>query len=376
MTTLTHAPRRRALLSRTSAVLVTVGVALSTGVATSAAAPLDAGELSSVSGFLSAQLASGGDHFSTTFDGIDYPDHGLSADAVLALNAIGAGRAQADATTAYLQQNVGGYIGAGGETYAGATGKLLVVAASQGVPPTSFGGVDLVARLDSTLTPSGRFSDVSEWGDYSNTLGQSWAIIGLSRVDRGPAASAVDFLRDQQCQDGGFRLDLGGTTPCVSDPDATAMAVQALVAASDRTDPDVAEAVAYLGDRMGADGGVGGAGPTSAPNGNSTGLAAAAFAAAGDTARAGRARSFLGSLFFGCDSPAALRGGIAYDAAALAATESSDQVRRTTAQAAVGLSGQSYVTVSAAGNAAAPGALDCAGAGGPSGTGSLGSLGL
>ena len=363
MTTLTHAPRRRALLSRTSAVLVTVGVALSTGVATSAAAPLDAGELSSVSGFLSAQLASGGDHFSTTFDGIDYPDHGLSADAVLALNAIGAGRAQADATTAYLQQNVGGYI---------------VVAASQGVPPTSFGGVDLVARLDSTLTPSGRFSDVSEWGDYSNTLGQSWAIIGLSRVDRGPAASAVDFLRDQQCQDGGFRLDLGGTTPCVSDPDATANAnpAEAMVAAADGTAPDEAEAVASRGDRMGADGGVGGAGPPSAPNGNSTGLAAAAFAAAGDTARAGRARSFLGSLFFGCDSPAALRGGIAYDAAALAATESSDQVRRTTAQAAVGLSGQSYVTVSAAGNAAAPGALDCAGAGGPSGTGSLGSLGL
>ena len=375
MTTTLPSPRRRGLLPRTSAVLVSVGLALSSTVSTASAAPLRAGEVAAVSGFLADQLAASGDHVVTTFDGTSYPDYGLTADAVFALGALDAGREQAARSTAFLRSNVGAYIGTDGETYAGASGKLLTLAVTQGVSPTSFGGADLVARVQSTLTASGRFSDVSQWGDYSNTLGQSWALLGLERAGRSPAPAAVGFLRDQQCADGGFRLDLapaGGA--CASDPDATSLAVQALVAVAGRGDADVTEATAYLATRSGADGGVGGAGPTAAPNANSTGLAAAAFAAAGRDDLAQRTRSYLGGLYFGCDAPAPLRGAVAYDAAGRSTTEPTDQLRRSTAQAALGLSGQSYVTVTAAGDAAGPVALDCspAGSGSPGSTGSVG----
>lgn len=360
MTSLLSTPRRCGVVSRASAVLVATGLTLAGTVGTASAAEppsdvaLPSGAVPSVSGFVAGDLAANNDVISD----FGYTQHGPTIDAVLALAASGAGAAQAEATTAALAADVEGYIGAGAETYTGATGKLLTLTAVQGGSATDFGGVNLVERLRSTLTDEGRFVDQSEWGDYSNTLGQSWGIIGLERAAGGADASAVEFLRAQQCADGGFRL-YPETEPCASNPDATGIAVQALVAAAGPADTDVTEATAYLAGLMDADGGIGGEPPTDGVNANSTGLAAGAFTAAGDTANAERARAFLASLYLGCTAPQELRGAIAYDAAALAEPELGTQLRMATGQAAVGLAGQSYVTVSASGNAADPVQLDC-----------------
>lgn len=354
MTSLLPTPRRRGVVSRTSAVLVATGLTLAAMAGTTTAAELPSGAVPSISGFVAGDLAANDDLISD----FGYTQHGPSIDAVLALAASGAGADQAAATTAALAADVEGYIGAGAETYTGATGKLLTLTAVQGQDATDFGGVDLVERLRSTLTDEGRFVDQSQWGDYSNTLGQSWGILGLERAAGGADASAVEFLRAQQCADGGFRL-YPETEPCASNPDATGMAVQALVAAAGASDADVTEATAYLAGLMDADGGIGGEPPTDAVNANSTGLAAGAFIAAGDTTNAAKARSYLASLYLGCTAPEGLRGAIAYDAAAKAQPVLGTQLRMATGQAAVGLAGQSYVTLSATGNATGPVHLDC-----------------
>lgn len=374
MTSHLLSPHRRGVVSRASAVLVATGLTLAGAAGAASAAELPSGAVPSISGFLAGDLAANNDVISD----FGYTQHGPTIDAVIALAASGAGAAQAEATTAALAADVEGYIGAGGETYTGATGKLLTLTAVQGESATDFGGVNLIERLRATLTDEGRFVDVSEWGDYSNTLGQSWAILGLERAAGGADASAVEFLRGQQCVDGGFRL-YPETEPCASNPDATGIAVQALVAAAGPADTDVTEATAYLAGLMDSSGGIGGEPPTDGVNANSTGLAAGAFTAAGDTANAARARSFLTSLYLGCDAPEPLRGAIAYDADALAQPELGTQLRMATGQAAVGLAGKSYVTVSADGNAADPVRLDCNPAPEPgevpAATGSLGFLG-
>ena len=70
--------------------------------------------------------------------------------------------------------------GDAGSTYAGPTAKALVYAQASGGTPTSFGGVNLVTRLESVTGASGRIADVSTFGDFANTIGQSFAARGLT----------------------------------------------------------------------------------------------------------------------------------------------------------------------------------------------------
>ena len=298
--------------------------------------------------FLATQLSSSGDRFVSS----GYDDYGLTIDAVLGLGASGVGSDQANRSTTFIAGHVGDYVGSGGEIYSGATAKALLLATVEGRNPRAFGGLNLVSNLESLETTSGRFSDKSQYGDYSNLIGQSLAIIGLKRAGATVPVNSVSYLIKQQCADGGFRLTLDDKT-CSSDPDATGFAAQALVAAGGQSGA-LAKAIGYLKGKQDSAGGVGGAGPTSAVNANSTGLAAAAFTAAGDTAAASKARAYLVKLQYPCSVPTALRGGIAYNAATLAAAKAagskatvSDQDRRTTAQAILGVTGTSYVSVKA-----------------------------
>jgi hypothetical protein len=339
--------------------------------------------------FLQNQLATGGHHLSTTFDGTAYADAGLTADAVLALDAAGTGQTEAARATTWLEDNQASYTGGGGaEAYAGATAKLLNVAGAQGVDPTDFGGVDLVDVLLGLEQPTGQFKDRTAYSDYSNTIGQSLAITGLVGAGLQPADTdkAVDFLLAQQCSDGGFRISFG-TSPCVSDNDATSYAVQALVAAELLAAPSanakakakaavapaaapatidaaIAAALAYLKTQVGSDGGVkGGSGAPSA-NANSTGLVAQALAAVGEDPSATSA--WLTAHSYDCAQPTALRGGFAYDDAALAATVKagakatvSDQDVRASTQALLGLAGVPLVFISADGATSTAGPLAC-----------------
>ncbi|HSF97270.1 MAG TPA: prenyltransferase/squalene oxidase repeat-containing protein [Ornithinibacter sp.] len=329
--------------------------------------------------YLQQQLAAGGHHFSVTAMGVIYPDHGVTADAVLALAAAGTAQDEAALATAWLADDVVGYLGYGeaDEVGAGSAAKLLNVALAQGEDPTSFGGYDLLTTLQGLEQPSGRFSDKTKYpdysdptklADYSNTFGQSFALIGLDRAGEPVSDAARQYLLTQQCPGGGFQLymsDAGCTSDDSADPDATAMAVQALIAVGGSASA-AGEGLDYLESRQDASGGVGGGGPQSGANANSTGLAGQAFLAGGRTSQARAAVTFLTGLQYGCDFPVALRGGIAYDAAAFAATKAAgaaaapvDQDRRSTSQALLALAGTPLASVTADGADAVAPALTC-----------------
>ncbi|MER7850741.1 peptidase [Kitasatospora sp. NPDC096077] len=294
-------------------------------------------------GWLARQLVDG-DHLVTVYNGTSYPDQGLTADAVLAFAAAGGSDQAAARATAWLAkpENLTGYLGDGTTSaYAGATAKLLLTAEVRGADPTAFGGVDLPARLRSLLTPSGRFSDRSQWGDYSNAFGQSLALLALQRTPDGAPAQAVDFLVAARCADGGFPVALGQAT-CAGDPDATALAVQAL-AATGRT-ADARAGLDWLTAHQGADGGFATGGATTA-NANSTGLATEALLA-GDRFGAGlKGWSRLLKFQQGCSADPAVRGAVAYDASGF---NQATAVRATT-QAVLGLSGRGLADLSADG---------------------------
>lgn len=334
--------------------------------------------------YLERELVSSDYTLPIVFSGTSYPQYGLVADAILALDAAGAGQDAAAAATAVLADNVASYVGyddgdptTPDDVYAGPVAKLLNVALAQGVDPTAFGGYDLLNTLKGLETSSGRFSDVTSWTDYSNTFGQSFALIGLQRAGETVSTNARTFLLDQQCTDGGFRLNPGGAT-CTSDPDATAMAVQALLAVGSAS-AAAADGLDYLAGLQQSSGGIGGAGPTSGVNANTTGLAGQAFLAGGRTAQARAAVTYLTGLQYGCDFPAVLRGGIAYDRAAYlaqdaagTAAEPQDQDRRSTSQALLALAGTPLAAVTAAGADAEAPSLTCAtptSSGGPTSTG-------
>ncbi|MFJ3788409.1 peptidase [Kitasatospora sp. NPDC090091] len=294
-------------------------------------------------GWLARQLV-GGDHFESVFDGTAYPDQGLTIDAVLAFAASHSSDEAAAKATAWLAKPeiLGGYLGDGTtEAYAGATAKLLLAVEVRGGNPTAFGGVDLPARLRSLQTAEGRFSDRSQWGDYSNAFGQSLAVIALHRTPGGAPAAAVDFLANSQCADGGYPVSFGQAT-CTSDPDATALAAQAL-AATGRTAKANA-GLGWLAAHQNADGGFAAAG-ASASNANTTGLATQALLSGGRFGAGVKGWSRLVKFQQGCATDPAVRGAIAYDATGFNPGSGS----RATAQAVLGLAAAPLATLSAAG---------------------------
>lgn len=297
-----------------------------------------------------------------------YPDPGLTADAILALDAAGTGQTAAAAATAKLVADPVAYTGFGDpkEIYAGSVAKLLNVAIAQGIDPTAFGGFDVLTTLKGLEAANGRFSDVSAYGDYSNTFGQAFALIGLHRAGQPVSTDAKAYLLHQQCPGGGFKLymdDAGCAKDADADPDATAMAVQALVAVGGAS-AEVGDALDYLTAAQGASGGV--SSPAQGVNANTTGLAGQAFLAGGRTAQARDAVAYLTDLQYGCTFPAALRGGIAYDQkayddqkAAGSKAKPVDIDRRSTSQALLALAGTPLAAVTASGSDAVAPALAC-----------------
>jgi hypothetical protein len=317
-------------------------------------------------GYVDRLLAAGGGRINS----FGFPDHGLTIDAVIALDAAGAGQTRAAAATTFVADDVETYISyyAPGDAstppeqhyFANSTAKALFLAVVQGEDPSSFGsgGTDLVARLQSLMTAQGQFADQSSFGQYANTIGQTFGIIGLQRAGAGPDPLAVSFLRDLQCADGGFPLT--PTPPgdtCTSHADASAFAAQALFAVGGSDDVDGEEALAYLAALQDdTTGGVADLSLAATPNANTTGLAGQAFHAGGWVAQARLASDYVRALQYGCTLPAAVRGGIAYDQAAYDARVAAgagavpiDQDTRSTTQALLTLAQTSLLEVGSAG---------------------------
>ncbi|TDB96958.1 peptidase [Micromonospora fluostatini] len=297
-------------------------------------------------GWLARQLVDG-ERFESIFDGVAYPDQGLTLDAVFAFASAGVADTFGAQAMAWVSRPDirDGYIGDGTtEAYAGATAKLALAVTVRGGDPTDVGGVDLVARLRSLQTPAGRFSDRSAWGDYSNAFSQSFAILALSRTAQGVPSAAGQWLAGTRCPDGGYPL-LPAQPTCVSDVDATAMTVQALRVAGRSV--DAAAGLRWLVSVQRADGSFVNGGGT--PNANSTGLAAQALRDGGRPLAWLRARVFLAGLQVGCAAAAANRGAVRLDGGAFDPATAP----RATAQAVLGLTGTGYAQLSAA--SAAPG---------------------
>ena len=315
---------QRARLLAAAALIVVPTVLLATPGTADAATTKDRAD--AAAGWLGRQLDD--EHLiTTTFDGQSYPDYGLTADTVLALDAAKTGKVAARRATGALKAHVLDYTGGGDptESYAGAYAKLVVVAAAQGIDPTSFGSgprKDLVAgllalecgtkaRTDCTAPDAGRFADRSQYGDFSNTIGQSLALVGLERATRrGASHQSVDYLIGQQCPNGSFPEVFDAAT-CTGSVDSTGFAVQALVTVgTPAANAAAADAGRWLKARQHPNGSLTGNGSR---NANSTALAAQAFTALGRGKAAARARHFLRSLQVGCAGKASARGQVRYD---------------------------------------------------------------
>lgn len=276
--------------------------AVSAAPSTSAHEALDwlGGQLASNGGSLPAPVGPGS-------------DWGITADAVLAHVAAGRGDDPAAQTaTDLLLANVDAYSSwndlgpdLAGVRLAGPLGKILLAAEAQGRDVSSVGGVDLEAELRSLMVLSGgetgRIADRNPHApDNSNGFGQALSMLALSYTDRGMPTEAIDFLLAQQCPNGGFRLFYSGSDGCASDidadPDSTAVAVQALLAAprtAARTTA-MSRAISWLASVQDpTTGGWAGSGPTATVNANSTGLAVQALRAAGHHAPADRGAAWI-----------------------------------------------------------------------------------
>ena len=273
-----------------------------------------------------------------------FDDYGLTADLARSLVAVGAERRTVRQIRTALATNVGAWTGgyAGStDVYAGSVAKAAVLAQETGGKPRSFGGVDLIALLESRVATAGpttgRISDQTTYDDYANVIGQALAAQALSNA-RSPLADEVTgFLLTQQCQRGFFRLafatadapdqscDGGDRVP---DPDVTALAVLSLQAVEKPTRAvraSITKGVRWLRAQQRSDGGFGGGVSTRAPNANSTGLAATALGRAGVCRPATKAARWLSRLQI--DSSAAGTrlarqvGAVAYDRKALRAAQ-------------------------------------------------------
>lgn len=247
-------------------------------------------------------------------------DYGGTLDLALALAAVDR-TDEAEPLVSAVAEHADSYVQGPGQgkepdRYAGSTAKALAVTVELGGDPTDFGGIDLVAQLEDLTTDdgpaAGRIADASSFGDYANTFGQAYAVQGLHAVGSEEAEAATDFLLQQQCSDGYFRLYFakdataedqgcqdGDDKTSPPDPDSTSTAILALRTIEDPS-PEVTEAIesasAWLLDQQEEDGSFPGGVSTPDPNANSTGLAARALGELGETEAATAAGDWLVGL--------------------------------------------------------------------------------
>lgn len=286
-------------------------------------------------GWLNRQFVEG-THLQTDFGGTSYDDPGLTLDAVLAFAAAKTNAVRSAAAIDWLSDPVtaGGYLGTGSESYAGAHAKLALALQVTGNDPRDFAGRNVITELAALQQSSGRLSDASQWGDYSNAFGQSLGAVALKRAGlSGRATSAAGYLQAQACSNGSVPI-VFDQSPCVGDLDATAMAIQAFSATG--RNAAATRAGRWLAAQVTKPG---------LTNANTAGLAAAALDRTRNGAAADQARTVIRANQQGCSTPFVRRSAIAYSLPFDAAT-----APRATAQGILGLAGADLATLTSAGS--------------------------
>jgi hypothetical protein len=277
---------------------------------------------------------------------------GSLADAILAFAATGVGQAAAADALARIEAGLEAFVSDGVNLRPGALGKAILAVSVQGGNVNSFGGRDLEADLRGLLVTSG--PDTGRFGSAS-VFDQTMAVLGLARTSGGVPASAGDWLAAAQCPSGEYQWD--GSCPAgagLEDPDTTALALQALLAAGETA--AAAGSTAWLLGLQASDGSVASFGT---PNTNSTGVAGQALRAAGETAAADAAAAFVVSLQLGCDADPGAVGAIAWSAA------DPGFLIFSTPQAVLALGAPALDTLTAAGSSVDAPVLECASTGPP-----------
>ena len=330
------------------------------------AGPVSASPSDNSAAWLERQLTDGVVHN----DEYGFDDYGLTADVGLALAAVGGHGADVrtirKALAARVDSWTTGVDFGSDDVYAGSVAKAAVFARTAGADPRSFGGVDLVARLEQRVSTAdglaGRIADQGD-SDYANVIGQAYAAAALSHAGSARAGKAVRFLLKQQCRAGYFRLyfaDKGAADQTCDgapkaakapDTDVTAISVLMLRSVKPRTKAvrgAITDAVGWLKRRQADHGGFGGGTATEAPNANSTGLAGWALGETGSCRPARKAARWVQRFQVTRDERgtelARQVGAIAYDATAFRQGKQygigpaeQDQWRRASAQAAPAL---------------------------------------
>ena len=134
---------------------------------------------------------------------------------------------------------------AAAETKPADAAKAALAAKALGLDPKSVGGANLIANVTAGYD--------STKGTYAaDDFSQSIAMLGLACTGNTVPAQASAALKANQIADGGWGFQ------GASDPDTTAIAVQALLASgAAQNDPAIAKAIAWFGKNQLADGGWG-----------------------------------------------------------------------------------------------------------------------
>ncbi len=292
----------------------------------------------------------------------DFDDYGLSIDIGMALKAVGghggtvSGIATALAPGAHDNYYTSTYNNVT-TTYAGSVAKMALFAQQAGADATSYGGQNLITLLEgrvATASPiAGRIEDDNNSFGDANVLGQAYAVAALHNANSTKAASALAFLLQQQCSNGGFRLTFTASKTasdqsCTDDTqaqiDATSVALIELKAIGQGGAP-VTNATNYLIGKQAPSGAWGGDPGGAAENANATGLAAWAL---GNTAQSADGAAWLrdhqATFYDYCDNLKTNVGTVAYSTDTLNSgrvdgitTSTQDQFRRAAAQAVPGL---------------------------------------
>lgn len=258
---------------------------------------------------------------------------------------LGLARTGADpALLARVRQGVdaalAGYLGEPGDrTRASRVAKAAGFYTAAGVDISLVGGEpSLLQRLEQVVrdTDGGldsTYLDGANEVPYEDLFNQSAAVAALIGPDdnagepySAEGQQALTYLLTYRCAGAGWGFHADGTDPasaCTSDVDTTSLAIAALkpITGDERIAPAVAQAATWLKSQQGADGSFGKS-DFLPYNSNSTGLAAVALAAAGETSAATKAAAWVRShqlTGFACDRALqAETGAITYSDEALA----------------------------------------------------------
>ncbi len=156
------------------------------------------------------------------------------------------------------------------------TAQTLMTVVLAGEDPTNFGGVNLVKLL----TQDYYDATTGTYGVEGKTLDQCWAMLAVAAVGKNVPAAAIQRLKEQQNDNGGWAWSI--SAPPGSD--TTALAIEALIAAGEPlTSTVLQEATAFMASYQADSGGFASDELLSIPNANATSWVVQAIYALGQT---------------------------------------------------------------------------------------------